>query len=79
MTKIKGTEEQMIIWPSLFLRKWSFAKGTVLQMTKIKGMGENGFLQMTIWMIQPPLFRLQMVICKEDGPPDDQHFLVKWG
>ena len=53
----------MIIWPPLFLRKWSFAKGTVLQMTKIKGMRENGLFQMTIWMIRLPLFPLQMQIC----------------
>ena len=45
-------------------------------MTKIKGMEEYGLLQMTIWMIRPTpwsSFPLQMVICKEDGPPDDQH------
>ena len=79
MTKIKGTEEQMIIWPSLFLRKWSFAKGTVLQMTKIKGMGENGLLQMTIWIIWPSLFCLQMVFCKEDGPPDPTNIFLSDG
>ena len=83
MIKIQGTEEQellqMITWPPLFLRKWSFAKGTVLQLTKIKGMGENELLQMDIWMIRPPLFRLQMVIYKEESSPDDQHFLVEWG
>ena len=59
MTKIKGTEEhgllQMIIrmirLPP-FLCKWSFAKRTVLQMTKIKGTTEeHGLVQMTIWMI----------------------------
>ena len=37
-----------------FLCKWSFAKRTVLQMAKIKGMEEHGLLQMTIWMIRPP-------------------------
>ena len=60
-----------------FLCKWSFAKRTVLQMAKIKGMEEHGLLQMTILMIRPPPCSsapLQMVICKEDGPPDDQHF-----
>ena len=59
-----------------FLCKWSFAKRTVLQMAKIKGMEEHGLLQMTIWVIRPPLcssIPLQMVICKEGGPPDDQH------
>ena len=50
---------------------------TVLRMTKIKRTEEHGVLQMIIWMILPPLcssIPLQMVICKEDGPPDDQHF-----
>ena len=91
MTKIKGTEEQellqMIIWPPLFLckrsflckwsflRKWSF----FLQMTKIKGMGENGLLQMTIWIIWPSLFCLQMVFCKEDGPPDPTNIFLSDG
>ena len=45
-------------------------------MTKIKGIKEHGLLQMTIWMIRPPLcssIPLQMVICKEDGSPDDQN------
>ena len=44
-------------------------------MTKIEGMEEHGLLQMTIWMIRPPpcsSVPLQMVICKEDGSPDDQ-------
>ena len=64
----------------LFLR--SFAKGTVLQMTKIKGIGEHGLLQMTIWMIRPPPCSsvcLQMVICKEDVLPNDQHFFGQMG
>ena len=59
------------------LLQWSFKKRTVLQMTKIKGTEEHRLLQMIIWMIWPPLCSsvpLQMVICKEDGPPDDQHF-----
>ena len=46
-------------------------------MTKTKGMDEHGLLEMTIWMIRPPLCSsvpLQMVICKEDSSPDDQHF-----
>ena len=45
-------------------------------MAKIKGTEEHGLLQMTIWMIQPPpcsSVPLQMVICKEDGSPDDQN------
>ena len=44
-------------------------------MTKIKGMDEHGMLQMTMWMIRPPLCSsvpMQMIICKEDGSPDDQ-------
>ena len=86
MTKIKGTEDhrllQMIIrmiQPPPFLWKWSFAKRTILQITKIKGMEEHRLLQMTILMIWPPPCSsapLQMVICKEDGPPDDQIFLI---
>ena len=51
-------------------------------MTKIRGTEEHGLLQMTIWMIRPPLcfsVPLQMVICKEDGPPDDQHFCGRMG
>ena len=43
-----------MIRPPLFLCKWSFAKWTVLQMTKIKGTEEHRLLQMTIWMIWPP-------------------------
>ena len=42
-----------------------------------QGVEEHGLLQMIIRMIRPPLCSsvpLQMVICKEDGPPDDQHF-----
>ena len=84
MTKIKETEEkellQMIIrriWPPPFLCKWSFAKRAILQMAKIKWMEERGLLQMTIWVIRPPpcsSVSLQMVICKEDDPPDDQYF-----
>ena len=45
-------------------------------MTKIKGTEEQGLLQMIIWMIRPSpcsSVPLQMVICKEDGPPDDQN------
>ena len=45
-------------------------------MTKIKGTEEHGLLQMIICMIRPPLCSsvpLQMVICKEDGSPDDQN------
>ena len=48
-------------------------------MTKIRGTEEHGLLQMTIWMIRPPLCSsvpLQMVICKEDGPQDDQQILI---
>ena len=81
MTKIKGTEEQELlqiilqrIRPAPFLCKCSFAKRTVLQMSKIKGTEEHGWLQMIIRMIRPPPYSsvpLQMVICKEDGPPDD--------
>ena len=65
-----------------FLCKWSFAKRTVLRMTKIKGMDKHGMLQMTIWMIRPPSCSsvlLQMVICKEDGPLDDQQFFGRMG
>ena len=57
-------------------------KRTVLWMTKIKGTEEHGLLQMIIRMIRPPLCSsvpLQMVICKEDGPPDDQHFFGRMG
>ena len=53
-----------------------------LQMTKIKGTEEYGLLQMTIWMIRPTLcysVPLQMAICKEDGPPDDQYFFGRMG
>jgi len=52
---------------------------SVLQMTKIEGMEEHGLLQMTIWIIRPPLcssIPLQMVVCKEGGPPDDQNLLL---
>ena len=45
-------------------------------MTKIKRTEEHGLLQMIIWMILPPLcssIPLQMVICKEDGSPEDQN------
>ena len=45
-------------------------------MTKIKWMEEHRLLQMTLWMIWPPLCSsvpLQMVICKEDGSLDDQN------
>ena len=45
-------------------------------MTKIKRTEEHGVLQMIIWMILPPLcssIPLQMVICKEDGSPEDQN------
>ena len=83
MTKVKRMDEhgllQMniwMIWPPPFLCKWSFAKRTVLRMTKIRGTEEHGLLQMTIWMIRPPLCSsvpLQMVICKEDFPPNDQN------
>ena len=48
-------------------------------MTKVKGTEEHGLLQMTIWMIWPPpcsSVPLQMVICKEGGPVDDQHFFA---
>ena len=51
-------------------------------MTKIKGAEEHGLLQMIIWMIQPPpcsYISLHMVICNEDGPPDDQHFFGRVG
>ena len=66
----------------LLLCKWSFAKRTVLQMAKIKGMEEAGLSQMTIWMIRPPRCSsvlLQMVICKEDGPTNDQHLFGQMG
>ena len=45
-------------------------------MTKIKGTGEHGLLQIIIRIIRPPLCScvpLQMVICKEDGSPDNQN------
>ena len=45
-------------------------------MTKIKGSEEHGLLQIIIWMIRPPpcsSVPLQMVICKEDGSPDDEN------
>ena len=45
-------------------------------MAKIKGTKEHGLLQMIIWMIRPSpcsSIPLQMVICKEDGSPDDQN------
>ena len=45
-------------------------------MAKIKGMEEHGLLQLTIWMIRPPLcssVSLQIVICKEDGSLDYQN------
>ena len=41
-----------------------------------QGAEEHGLLQMIIRMIQPPpcsCIPLQMVICKEDGSPDDQN------
>ena len=66
-------------WKSLVIFLGDFS---VLQMTKIEGMEEHGLLQMTIWMTQPLLCSsvpLQMVICKEDGPPDDQHFFGRTG
>ena len=46
-------------------------------MTKIKGTEEHRLLQMIIRMIWPPpcsSVSLQMVICKEDDPPNDQYF-----
>ena len=62
-------------WKSLIIFLGDFS---VLQMTKIEGMEEHGLLQMTIWMIRPPL--CSSVLCKEDGPPDDQNiFLVRLG
>ena len=60
-------------WKSLIIFLGDFS---VLQMTKIEGMEEHGLLQMTIWMIRPPLCSsvpLQMVICKEHGSPNDQN------
>ena len=60
-------------WKSLVIFVGDFS---VLQMTKIEGMEEHGLLQMTIWMIRPPLCSsvpLQIVICKEDGSLDDQN------
>ena len=66
-------------WKRLIIFLGDFS---VLQKTKIEGMEEHGLLQMTIWMIRPPLCSsvpLQMVICKEDGPPDDQHFFGRMG
>ena len=60
-------------WKSLVIFLGDFS---VPQMTKIEGMEEHGLLQMTIWMIRPPLCSsvpLQMVICKEDCPSDDQN------
>ena len=44
----------MIIPALTFLCKWSFAKRTVLQMTKSNGTKEQELLQMIIQMIQPP-------------------------
>ena len=51
-------------------------------MTKVKGTEEHGLLQMTIWIIRRPpcsSVPLQIVICKENGPPDDQQFFGKMG
>ena len=45
-------------------------------MTKIKGAEEHRLLQIIIWMVWPSpcsSVPLQMVICKEDGPLDDQN------
>ena len=45
-------------------------------MTNMKGTEEQGLLQMIIRMIRPPpcsSFPLQLVLCKEDGPPDNQN------
>ena len=39
-----------------FLYKWSFAKRTVVRMTKIKGTEDHRLLQMIIRMIRPPPF-----------------------
>ena len=55
---------------------------TVLWMTKIKETGEHESLQVIIQMNRSPpcsSVSLQMVICKEDGPPDDQHFFGRMG
>ena len=65
-----------MIRPPPFLCKWSFAKMTVLHMAEIKGMEEHGLMLIIIWMIRPPpcsSVPLQMVICKEDGSPDNQN------
>ena len=65
-----------------FLCKWSFAKRIVLQMAniKIKGMEEHRMSQMTIWIISPPpCSSVKRVICKEDGPPDDQQCFGRMG
>ena len=67
---------------SSFLLHMSFAKNTVLKMTKTKGTEKHRLLQMTIWMIRPPpcsSVPLQMVICTEEGPTDDQHFFGRIG
>ena len=45
-------------------------------MTIIKGTKEQEMLQMIIQMIRPPpcsSIPLQMIICKEDGSPDDKN------
>ena len=40
-------------WSPPYLCKWSLAKRSVLQTTKIKGTDRHGLLQMTFWMIWP--------------------------
>ena len=59
-----------------FLCKWSFAKRTVLQMAKIKGMEEHGLLQMTIWMIRP--FLCKWSFAKRTVLRMTNIFLVGW-
>jgi len=51
-------------------------KRTVLRTTKIKGTEEQGLMLMIIRKIRPTpcsSVPLKMVVCKEDGPNDDQN------
>ena len=77
MTKVKRMDEhgllQMniwMIWPPPFLCKWSFAKRTVLRMTKSKGT-EEGIVANDHSEDLASSVPLQMVVCKENGPLED--------
>ena len=56
-----------------FLYKWSFAKRTVVRMTKIKGDGGSQIVANDHPDDPASSVPLEMVICKEDYPSDYQN------